>query len=182
MVWQVKKSASQKVGQFTIVQDDILLPNQDNITFSYVQFAKGVCILALTQEEQVLCLKQYRHAVKSFQWELPAGMIDQEDENPLEAAKRELEEETGYIAKHWTSLGSFHPSPGSTSEEIFLFLATDLEKTVQSLESSEQIEVYKLSMDEVQNLIANGHFQHGGGLAAILKYLSLEKKMKWSGH
>jgi ADP-ribose pyrophosphatase len=175
MVWKVKKSNIHKFDRYTIIKDEVILPNKEEKTFAYIDFAKGVCVLAVTEGKQVLCLQQYRHAIKSWQWELPAGMIDPEDRDPLETAKRELEEETGYLANSWTSLGSFHPSPGSTNEEIYLFLATDLERSVQSLESSEQIEVHLVEWDQLKTLISTGEFQHGGGMAAILRYLALEE-------
>ena len=86
-------------------------------------------------------------------------------------AKRELEEETGNKAEYWLDLGSFYPSPGSTSEEIYLFAATGLTATAQKLENSEQIEVHKLTMEEVMTLVINGEFKHGAGLAVILRYM-----------
>jgi len=168
-VWKVLESLTKKIHRFTINLDQIELPNKERITFSYVDFAKGVCILPITREDRVVMIKQYRHAVKSWQWELPAGAIDQGEE-PFEAAKRELEEETGYTASHWIPLGSFYPSPGSTSEEIFLFAATGLEKGEQQLEGSEQINLYELSKEELKALIRDGEFRHGGGMAAILRY------------
>jgi ADP-ribose pyrophosphatase len=94
----------------------------------------------------------------------------------LEAAKRELKEETGYTAKSWIDLGSFYPSPGSTSEEIFLFAATGLEKGSQKLDSTEQIRLNELSQEELKALIKTGEFKHGGGLAAILRYNILCEK------
>ncbi|MCL6617357.1 MAG: NUDIX hydrolase, partial [Anoxybacillus ayderensis] len=115
-------------------------------------------------------IKQYRHSLKSWQWELPAGMIDKTDPSPMHAAKRELEEETGYRAEHWLELGSFYPSPGSTSEEIFLFAAAGLIPSEQKLESSEQIDIHKLTMDDLKTLIIQDEFKHGAGLAAITKY------------
>jgi ADP-ribose pyrophosphatase len=89
----------------------------------------------------------------------------------LETAKKELEEETGNKAEHWLDLGSFYPSPGSTTEEIYLFAATGLTATEQKLESSEQIELHKLTMQEVKTLIRQGEFKHGAGLAAVLRYI-----------
>ena len=170
LTWKVNKSTHHEVDRFKVKIDDVTLPNGEEKTFSYVQFAKGVCILPITNDHQVLCLKQYRHSLGSWQWELPAGAIDAEDASPLETAKRELEEETGYKAEHWLELGSFHPSPGSTSEEIFLFAAAGLTATQQKLESSEQIKLQSVSMDELKTLISDGEFNHGAGMAAVLRY------------
>ncbi|MEW9051213.1 MAG: NUDIX hydrolase [Neobacillus sp.] len=170
MEWKIKSSTTNKIDRFQVIMDEVKLPNGDEKTFSYLNFAKGVCILPITNDGEVICLKQYRHAMKSWEWELPAGMIDSEDLPPIETAKRELEEETGYKAEHWLELGSFYPSPGSTSEEIFLFAAAGLTSTEQNLENSEQIELHTLSMEELKTLVQNGEFKHGAGLAAILRY------------
>ncbi|MEH7352430.1 NUDIX hydrolase [Neobacillus drentensis] len=170
MVWKIHSSIQKKVDRFGITVDEVILPNGEEKTFSYLDFAKGVCILPITKDGEVICLKQYRHSLKSWQWELPAGMIDKTDPSPMDTAKRELEEETGYSAVHWLELGSFYPSPGSTSEEIFLFAAAGLNPSEQKLENSEQIELHKLTMEELKTLIKQGDFKHGAGLAAILRY------------
>lgn len=170
MVWKIKSTINAQIDRFGITIDMVTLPNGEEKKFSYLDFSKGVCVLPITEDNEVICLKQYRHALKSWQWELPAGMIDSENSAPLENAKRELEEETGYKAEQWLELGSFYPSPGSTSEEIFLFAAAGLTATKQNLESSEQIEVHYLSMSELKTLIIKGEFQHGAGLAAVLRY------------
>lgn len=170
MVWKITQSTTKKVDRFKVTVDRVILPNEEEKTFSYLEFAKGVCILPVTENNEVVCLKQYRHAMKDWQWELPAGMIEPEGSSPLEIAKKELEEETGFVAEHWLDLGSFYPSPGSTTEEIFLFAAAGLTKTEQKLENSEQIELQTMSMEELKNLVAEGTFKHGAGLAAILRY------------
>jgi ADP-ribose pyrophosphatase len=170
MEWKIKSSTTSKIDRFQVIMDEVTLPNGDEKTFSYLNFAKGVCILPITNDGEVICLKQYRHALKSWEWELPAGMIDREDLPAIETAKKELEEETGYKAEHWLELGSFYPSPGSTSEEIFLFAAAGLKSTEQNLENSEQIELHNLSMEELKTLVQKGEFKHGAGLAAILRY------------
>ncbi|MBU9712759.1 NUDIX hydrolase [Evansella tamaricis] len=168
--WKIQQSDNVTVDRFHIQKDHVLLPNNGEMDFSYVSFEDGVCVLAITANNEIVILKQYRHAVKEWQWELPAGMIDQHEE-PLHAAKRELLEETGYEAETWTALGYFHPSAGSTSETIHLFLAADLMKTSdQSLEESELISVYLKDWHDVMSLIQQGEFKHGAGLAAILKY------------
>lgn len=171
MVWKVSSSEKQKVDRFGVIIEKVIVPNGEERNFSYLDFAKGVCVLPITKDNEIICLKQYRHAMKSWQWELPAGMIDKESDSPLETAKKELEEETGNKAEHWLDLGSFYPSPGSTTEEIYLFAATGLIASEQKLESSEQIELHNLTMQEVKNLIKQGEFKHGAGLAAVLRYI-----------
>ena len=118
MVWKINSSIKEQVDRFEVMIEKVTLPNGEEKDFSYLDFAKGVCILPITKDKEIICLKQYRHAIKSWQWELPAGMIDTESatDAPIETAKRELEEETGNKAEYWLDLGSFYPSPGSTSE------------------------------------------------------------------
>ena len=171
MPWQIKTRRVEKIDRFEITIDRVIVPNGEEKPFSFVNFTKGVCILPINTDNQVICLKQYRHAIESWQWELPAGMLEA-NRDPLDMAKQELQEETGYSAEEWISLGSFYPSPGSTSEEIFLFAANGLSKGEQNLESSEQIILHELPWDEVIKLIADGDFQHGAGLAAFARYIS----------
>lgn len=171
MPWQIKTRKVEKIDRFEITIDRVIVPNGEEKPFSFVNFTKGVCILPISSDNQVICLKQYRHAIESWQWELPAGMLEA-NRDPLDMAKQELQEETGYSAEEWISLGSFYPSPGSTSEEIFLFAAKELTKGEQNLESSEQILLHELPWDEVIKLIADGEFQHGAGLAAFARYIS----------
>lgn len=170
MTWNIKSSSKQKIDRFEINIDQVVLPNNEEKTFSFLDFAKGVCILPITNDHEVVCMKQYRHSIKSWEWELPAGTIDRDDSSPLDVAKKELQEETGYVAEHWLDLGSFYPSPGSTTEEIHLFAAAGLTMTEQSLESSEQIELHTVTMAELKELVVKGEFKHGAGLAAILRY------------
>ncbi|KAF0819672.1 MULTISPECIES: NUDIX hydrolase [unclassified Cytobacillus] len=171
MEWKINQTRTEQVSRFEIIEESVTLPNDTEFDFSYINFAKGVCILPITDDRKILCIRQYRHAVKQWQWELPAGMIDNEKDDPLLTAKKELEEETGYQAQKWIPFGSFYPSPGSTSEEIYLFAATGLKETEQRLEPTEFIDLYALEATELYDLINKGEFQHGAGMAAILRYL-----------
>jgi len=167
--WNVVERETIQADRFEIVKDRVVLPSQEPYTFSYMKLAEGVCVLPITNDGKAVCLRQYRHTVQEWQWELPAGRMD-EHLSPLEAAKKELEEETGYTARNWISLGSFLPSPGSTNERIHLFAALDLEPGRQNLEQGEHIHVYLLKWEELIALVGSGEFQHGAGLAAILRY------------
>ncbi|MGM0902892.1 MAG: NUDIX domain-containing protein [Bacillota bacterium] len=170
MSWTGNKSTTQKINRYEIVVDNVSLPNGEEKTFSYLQGTNGVCILPITDDHHILCLKQYRHPFNGMQWELPTGAIVENDASPLDSAKRKLEEETGYLAEHWLDLGSFYPSPGSTSEEIFLFAAAGLRASDQHAETSEPVELEKVSMEKLKALITDGEFNHGAGLATVLRY------------
>jgi ADP-ribose pyrophosphatase len=169
--WKIVNRETIQLGRFQFIKDDVILPSEKPFTFSYLNFAEGVCVLPITNDRQVVCIRQYRHAIQDWQWELPAGLID-ENLTPLEAAKKELKEETGYTAQNWISLGSFFPSPGSTNERIHLFAALDLEPGRQQLEASEQIHVHLLEWEALMDLVKRGEFQHGPGIATILRYMT----------
>ncbi|UOQ94901.1 NUDIX hydrolase [Halobacillus shinanisalinarum] len=172
--WKVIESQNVEVSKFTVKKEQVQLSNEDEMEFSYVSFPHGVCVLALTEDSQVIVLKQYRHAVRQWELELPAGAIDGQDP-PLATAKRELLEETGYQAEQWANLGFVHPSAGSTSEAIHLFAAKGIYKAgEQELEPSEEIEMELVKMDELYELIGSGDFRHGAGLAAVLRYRCLD--------
>ncbi len=174
--WKTISSQTTTHDRFTITNDEVELSNQEMRNFSYINFADGICVLAITREEKVLVLDQYRHAVQSWELEFPAGMIDANEE-PESAAERELLEETGYQSNLWTSLGKFYPSPGSTSETIHLFLANDCYKVSEpTLESSEEIELKLVPVENFFDLVQNESFKHGAGLACWAKYLSFSYK------
>jgi ADP-ribose pyrophosphatase len=169
VAWRILDEKPIKTTRFEIIEQTVQLPNDEQLHFSYVKMKAGVCILAIDSNGSVLVLKQYRHAMGEWEWELPAGMVE-EGEDPLETAKRELIEETGFEAQSWEGLGFFHPSAGSTTERIYLFAATDLVKREQNLESSEFLHVTAMPLEGLHNLVSNGEFNHGAGLAAILRF------------
>lgn len=171
--WKINNSSSTQIDRFKITIDEVLLANQQTQNFSYIEFRDGVCVLAITDDNQVVMLKQYRYPLQSTELEFPAGMIE-EDEEPLLAAKRELLEETGYEAEEWQSLDYFYPSPGSTTEKIHLFLASKAIKiTDQFLDELENIEVELVNMKDFCKLVEQGTFRHGAGLACWARYLSI---------
>ncbi|MFM6980456.1 MAG: NUDIX domain-containing protein [Micrococcales bacterium] len=96
------------------------------LTREFVKHTGAVAIIALDDQQRVLMIRQYRHPVRQYLWEIPAGLLDIDGESRLEAAKRELHEETGYFAKSWSELTSFFTTPGGNDEEITIFLAQDL--------------------------------------------------------
>ncbi|BDS50595.1 NUDIX domain-containing protein [Rhodoluna lacicola] len=92
----------------------------------FVAHPGAVAVIALNEQQEILLIKQYRHPVREYLWEVPAGLLDMPGESRLEAAKRELLEETGYIANDWQGLIEFHTTPGGNDETISIFLAKDL--------------------------------------------------------
>ena len=122
-----------KGNVFRVTMDQVELENGMTSFREVVHHNGGACILPLTDDDKVLMVRQYRYALKEELWELPAGKLEK-DEDPFEAAKRELEEECGLTADHYTSLGQFYPTVGYDTEIIYMWVATGLHKTQMHLD------------------------------------------------
>lgn len=164
-------SGKKKIGRFTIVSDQVKV-NGKICPYDYLEMQEGVCILPI-HNGNVVTLKEYRYPIKAWQIEFPGGLIDS-GELPIEAAERELLEETGYFAEKLIDLGAFYPSFGSTNEKIYLFAAICGECTSKCLDEAEVLNVEEISLEKFQKSVASGEFMHGAGLAAWAKYSSLE--------
>ena len=127
----------------------------------------GVVILAV-KEDKILLVKQFRYPLREVMFELPAGKLEA-GEDPFEAAKRELEEETGYCANKWTNLGYVYTSPGYSNEKLYLYKAEDLEFTHCHPDEGEIIQAFEYKYDEVLKMIDNGEVNDAKTLCAILR-------------
>lgn len=114
-------------GRIWDVVSETFQYGQESLTREFVQHPGAVAVVALNAQNEVLMIRQYRHPVKSYLWELPAGLLDVSGESTLDAAQRELLEETGYRAGIIEPLIDFFTTPGGNSERISIFVANDLE-------------------------------------------------------
>lgn len=130
----------------------------------------GVVILALKNPETILMVKQFRYPIKKTVLELPAGKLEK-DENPDIAAKRELEEETGFTADTWKSLGYIHTTPGFCDEKLYLYKAEGLHFVGEHPDEGEIIKAELLTIPEVMNKIKSGEINDAKTLCAILRGL-----------
>lgn len=135
----------------------------------------AVLILPMLDAETVLLIKNYRYAVGRTLLELPAGTLEK-GELPLDCAGRELQEETGYLAGKLAPLGTFYTSPGVLSEQMFAFVATDLEPTEQALQEGEDIEVLPTKFADAVRMIREGRIVDGKTVAALLWHERWGKK------
>lgn len=150
------------------------LPNGKVREAEYINHKGSSVILPVLDSGEILMIKQYRPIIDKWLYELPAGTVE-EGEDPLETAKRELVEETGYQAGKIIHLIDFYPSPGVSNELMHLYLATDLKFVGAKPEDYEIIEVKKLSRDEIIQLIKSGEIIDGKTLASLLYYFFILK-------
>lgn len=149
-----KKISSEKVFKGKIVdvcRDTVLLPDGNQGVREVVKSADAVAVVAVTKDLEVLLVKQHRYPTGQQLLEIPAGKIEL-GEIPLDCAKRELEEETGFRAKSWNEMFRFYTSPGFCTEQIYLFLAQNLEMYEQKLDRDEFIEVVKIPLENALEL------------------------------
>jgi ADP-ribose diphosphatase len=140
---------------FRLTEDDAIDPSGFEIKRVIVQHRGSAVMLAVDEKKRILLVRQYRLPARSYLWELPAGRLD-EGEKPLQAAKRELVEETGYRARFWKKLVSFYPSPGYVAEKMFLFVATGLTAGEATPMGDERIEARWFTSREIEEAIRTG--------------------------
>lgn len=150
-----------------LYKDKIELSTGQESFREVVKHSGGVVILA-KKEDKILLVKQFRYPMKEVLYELPAGKLEI-GEDPFEAAKRELEEETGYCANKWTDLGYVYTSPGYSDEKLYLYEAEDLEFTHCHPDEGEIIQALEYKYDDVLKMIDNGEINDAKTLCALMR-------------
>ena len=163
---------------FRVTADEVLEPSGVRTRRDIVHHSGSVVILAIEEEggsePRVLLERQYRHAARQMLWELPAGRID-EGENDLAAAKRELLEETGYTASRWRRILHFYASPGFLAEAMNLYFARRLRAGPAQPEGDEVIQVRMVLLSAAVRMVMRGTIKDGKTIAGIL-WLSQSRK------
>lgn len=151
--------------------DEVVLPNGKIAGREVVEHPGGVAVVAITPEEEVLLVKQFRKPCEEELWELPAGKLERGEE-PAEAALRELEEETGYRADAVAKLISFYTSPGFADEMLHVYLADRLLPTVQNTDEDEFVSVHRKSWAEIREMIAANELKDAKTVTGLLLVMS----------
>jgi ADP-ribose pyrophosphatase len=154
---------------FSVVEEVATDPSGFEIKRSIIRHPGSAVMMAVDEQERVLLVKQFRLPAEEELWELPAGRIDP-GESALEAAKRELREETGYQAKKWTELASFWASPGYVQEKMNIFLAEELTEGKQEPMDDERIEIQWFAKDELHRMIRVGQVIDGKTLVGYFMW------------
>ena len=151
---------------FNLVKENYTLDNGVTAEMDYIQHPGAAAMVPLLNTTDVILIKQYRHAIREFIWEIPAGTLDPQ-ESPLNCARRELIEETGYSAADWHQLGTITPLPGYTDERIHIFLASDLKPARQELDDDELLKVHKVKFTEALQMILDGAIYDGKTISGL---------------
>lgn len=153
--------------------DTVELPDGSTATREIVKHPGAVAVLAF-HNERLLMVDQFRQAMGRCELEIPAGKLEK-GEDPMEAAARELEEETGYRCERMTLLHSFYTAPGFSDEVIHLYLAEELTSGEMSPDEDEFLEVYEVSFEEAQRYIAEGRIADAKTMVAF--YIWQQRKL-----
>ena len=152
-----------------VYRDEIELPNGKHTGREYIRHNGAVCIAAMKEDGSIAVEHQFRYPFHRIVTELPAGKLDTPDEVPLEAAKRELREETGITADKWTYLGGLIPTCAYSTELIHLYLAENLHFGDKDLDEDEFINVRFMALSELVRKVMSGEIQDSKTQTAVLK-------------
>lgn len=171
-------TASEEIFDGHVVhlfKDTVRLPNGKPAVRETVRHIGAVTIVPVTDDGKVIVERQFRYPLNEVITEIPAGKLDSKSEDRLEAAKRELAEETGYSAEEWICLGDYYPAAAYTDERITMYLARGLRRGERKLDEDEFLNVAAVSMEELVQEILAGRIADGKTQAAVLKaYLMMK--------
>ena len=159
----------------TARRDHVKLPTGvENPEFYVLEYPDWVNVIAITKEGEFVMIRQYRHGLGETRYELCAG-VSEEGEDPVESARRELYEETGYGGGEWQLWMTISANPSTTNNLTYCFLATGVERmSTQHLEETEDITVHLLTEAEVKELLVNDEIRQALMAAPLWKYFSLK--------
>ena len=169
MSW--KKLSSKKIYDnpwITVVEDQVINPGGGQNLYGVVHFKnKAIAIVPLDEDGNTWLVGQERYTLGRYSWELPMGGAA-DGEEPIEAARRELKEETGLTASRWSQVLRLHVSNSITDEEGFVFIAEDLEEGEPDFDETEDLQIQKLPLSEAVAMVSRGEITDAISVAALL--------------
>lgn len=170
MTFNEKTVSSEMIYKGAILnlrRDEVLVKDGSHSYREIIEHNGGAVAVALTKDNEVILIKQFRKPMEKDMIELPAGKIEV-GEDPKETIVRELKEETGYTAKNIKLMAEFNPSVGYTSETLYIYLATDLTAGETEFDEHEAIDMYKVPLDEAIKMVIDGKITDGKTIAGLL--------------
>lgn len=158
-----------------VVKDEILLPSGKKSVREISLHNGAAAVIPILPDGRVIMERQYRYAHGRVMLEIPAGKLDTPNEPPLEAAKRELREETGAVAEKYTFLGSIAPSPALINEVIHVYMAEDISFGERHLDEGEFLDIEYYTLDELYKMVMTGEITDAKTQIAILKAKELKR-------
>ncbi|MBQ2667946.1 MAG: NUDIX hydrolase [Clostridia bacterium] len=159
----------------TVKLDDVELENGTRAKREIVCHNGGVCVAALTAQDEILLVRQFRYPYKEVLLELPAGKLEK-GEDPFEAAKREQLEETGTMGREYIALGNLYPTPGYCGEIIRMWACRVTENREQHLDEDEFLEVERIPLKKAVEMVLNNEIPDSKTQVGILKAAVLVEK------
>jgi ADP-ribose pyrophosphatase len=151
---------------FELITENVTLPNGVTLDMDVIRHPGAAAIVPVMDDGTILLLRQYRHAVGGYIWEIPAGTRDP-DEDAMTCAKRELTEETGYKAQCIEKLGEITPLPAYSDERIHIYLATGLTRAAQELDDDELLSVHPVGLSKAMVMITDGEIVDAKTIASL---------------
>jgi ADP-ribose pyrophosphatase len=152
---------------FRLSKDHVRYQSGTAVQLDVIHHNGGAAVVALTDKNEVVLVKQYRHPIGEFLLELPAGKLEPGD-SPEKAAERELEEEAGYQAGDWKLLSTAYPAPGYCAEKLYIFLARELKAVERRPDFDEEIEVVYLPFEEALEMVYSGAISDAKTIIGLL--------------
>ena len=159
-------------------RDEIILPNGKPGIREVSRHNGAVAVVPLTSEGEVICVKQFRYPFADVLLEIPAGKLDSKEEDHIDAVKRELREETGVLCKSLTYIGPLYPSVALSDEVIHMYVATELEYTEPEPDEDEFLEVLRIPLNTLIEMIMSGELPDSKTQVALLKTARLIEQGK----
>ena len=152
-----------------VQRDTVRLQDGNTAIREVIRHIGAVCVIPITENNEVIMERQYRYPLDKVILEIPAGKLDAPDEDRLSAIRRELREETGYTADEWTEIGDFHPAPAYSDEYITMYMARGLHKGTQDLDEDEFLDVYTIPLSELVEDVMSGKISDAKTQVCVLK-------------
>lgn len=162
---------------FSLRKDTVRMPDGQVAVRETVAHPGASVVVALDEQERVVLIRQYRHPVRDYLWELPAGLLDVEDEPAHQAAVRELAEEAGLVAARWHTLLDLRSSPGFSDEAVRVYLARELTDVAEAdlfvgEHEESDLTVRRVALDEAVQWVLAGRIENAAAVAGVLAALA----------